>query len=372
VAYGRTISNATELYNLTLPENSAESWSVIADITLPSSPAWVGPSGFSGQFYGNGHTITLSLSQTSGQIGLFNSLLGGAGIYDLIVDVASSPASGITMTGSSYFGGVVGNVNGITSPILFENVKVKGELVYTTVTTFLVVGGFLGEALSNSASITFRNCISELNITENAPSSAVSGGGNLIGGFIGRGDSNTITFTNCYATGNILISLKSSTSMGSHGGGFMGYSGLSTSVIKMENCYSAGTVSGGEATPSTPMNVGGFVGTFASTQTTSHIQGCAALGLSIAATSSQTINIGRIMGIGQEGRLSNNFALSSMDVTKNGQGDTTVLSGTANNKNGLGKTADDFKLEATWDALNFDRSIWDFSTISQLGRPVLK
>jgi hypothetical protein len=357
------VENASDLHGM----SSAENYSLAADIDLTELPGdWVGPTDYSGKFYGNGYTVKLILSQKKGQVGLFSKLTGGAGVYDLTVDV-ESPPEGLKMIGGSHFGGVVGLVDNIlsASQILLKNVKVKGELVYSSSSSggTLVVGGFIGEVNpANLSPIVFQNCVSELNITENL----TNANSNIFGGFIGRGDSD-ITFTNCYAVGNISSSVSNS-SMEYSVGGFMGSSLTFTSVVKMDNCYSAGTVSGTMTSPTQPLKIGGFVGYFGSTQAAAHIQNCVALNPGVAATSTGTVNIGRIMGDGEEDRLSGgNFALSSMAVTTNNV-PVDVAGGTETNKNGLGKTAPELSDKDFWISKGFSETVWDFTGLNIAGK----
>jgi hypothetical protein len=366
---GKAVLSAKDLAGM----SASTSYSLADDIDLNNTTVfpsgWDGPDSYAGQFYGNGYTVKLTLKKTWGDTGLFDTLNGGAGIHDLVVDVAS-PAGGLVMTGASHFGGVVGEVKNSSGSIVLENVKVKGELVYTALPgadiSYLVVGGFIGEVSETSAPpVEFRNCVSELNITENITVQVPS---NFFGGFIGRGD-RTLTFTNCYATGNIALSVAKSSNP--QAGGFIGVSyGPSVTI---ENCYSAGTISYTitDSAQTTAMNIGGFVGSFDISATTTYIKNSAALNTSVSAVSAKTINIGRVMGGGQEGRLSGNFALDGMAVKVN-NATQTISGGLATNKNGLAKTAAEFKTTTPWTALSFSTAIWDFGTIPTLGRPTLK
>jgi hypothetical protein len=372
---GISVENASDLQGM----SSTDNFSLAADIDLAETGTdWVGPTSYSGNFYGNGHTVKLVLSSRSGDIGLFRSLAGNAQIRDLVVDV-SSPAGGILINSYTHFGGVVGFINVNSAlPILLDNVKVKGELVYKDGTTgYTVVGGFIGEVYRNtSIHVNFQNCVSEINITEdfttllNPPNITQL----YTGGFIGRGESN-IEFTNCYATG--AISVVALNGANTYVGGFIGftYAGSDPNV-RMTNCYSAGTVSATftAASPSA-LNVGGFSGGFLTTNANAYIQNCVAIGTDVSATSNGTINIGRIVGTVSANKLTGNYALSSMSVTKNDTADTTVSSGTETDKNGAGKTdnaaAGGLRNAATWTGLSFSPDVWDFSGLAT-GWPVLK
>jgi hypothetical protein len=376
VEIGKAVYSAMDLAGI----NAATNYSLADDIDLASQypNGWTGPSGYAKKFYGNGYTINLTLSKGSGDIGLFNSLAGDAQIRDLVVDV-SSPAAGISVNGATHFGGVVGLIQvNSTLPILLDNVKVKGELVYKDGTTgYLVVGGFIGEVYRNTTiHVTFQNCVSEINITENFTTLTSSPTISQLytGGFIGRGESN-IEFTNCYATGAISVTALNGTN--TYVGGFIGYTynGADPNV-RIKNCYSTGTVSAAltAASPSA-LNIGGFSGGFLTTNASAYIQNCIAIGTGISATSNGTINIGRVVGIVSANKLTDNYALSSMSVTKNGTADTTVSSGTATDKNGEGKddstATGGLRNSATWTGVGFITDVWDFSGLAT-GWPVLK
>jgi hypothetical protein len=266
VAYGRTISNATELYNLTLPENSAESWSVIADITLPDDAEWNGPGGFSGAFYGNGHTISLTLTRTSGSEGLFSSLGAGALIENFTLNVATSEALKNSLSIESMsFGGVVGKIENTAT---ISKVTVRGTLEFnnyaTSSTVGLQLGGLVGQVGFNVNGLDIEKCVSEVNITiknvsNNAPNT--HGYGGLIGVSHGR-----VNIRDCYTTGNIQITTNKNLFIGA--GGLIGSVGSSNShsvpwELLIHNSYASGEIvinCTGRTTWSVPPSIGGLIG----------------------------------------------------------------------------------------------------------------
>jgi hypothetical protein len=366
VPYGLTIATATDLYNLTILSNADKSWSVIADITLPSSPAWDGPDNFTGKLYGNGHTIDLPLVKPSGSTGMFDSLGPGAGIYDLTVN-AHTPAGGLYLTGATYFGGVVGSINCGASPgITLENIKVTGSLVIKQVITYFSIGGLLGETLRTAAqSVSIRHCVSELDITLDLNGTSGSPGNTWnIGGFAGEIGGSNVIISDSYSTGNININISAPIAVSASGlnvGGFVAHQALNTAgyVLRVERCYTTATVSvnrvGGS--DNSGMHVGGIAGKFISAQTGSGIKNCVTLGPATSVTGSFTagpIDVGRIVGQSST-ILAGNYALSSLA----GDGGLTTTAG-------LGVTSAG---DVPWAALGYtDANGWDTS----VSPPVLK
>ena len=197
---------------------------------------------------GAGHEIT-GLNATSG---LFRQIGGGSHIQSLTLRGTMTCAS------STSGGSVVGYANG-------KNIVIESCFSYVTVTgSGSNVGGIVGYANSTT---TIRNC---------ANLGAVTGSGSvggIIGGFVGSGAVITgcyntgavtgavtatasnaggifgngnygITVTNCYNTGAI----SASSNAGGIGGvakGEMYWSGELVATTTVSDCYSVGTVTGG-------------------------------------------------------------------------------------------------------------------------------
>ena len=197
---------------------------------------------------GAGHEIT-GLNTTSG---LFRQIGGGSHIQSLALRGTMTCAS------STSGGSVVGYANG-------KNIVIESCFSYVTVTgSGSNVGGIVGYANSTT---TIRNC---------ANLGAVTGSGSvggIIGGFVGSGAVITgcyntgavtgavtatasnaggifgngnygITVTNCYNTGAI----SASSNAGGIGGvakGEMYWSGELVATTTVSDCYSVGTVTGG-------------------------------------------------------------------------------------------------------------------------------
>jgi hypothetical protein len=181
------VFSAKDLANFSTSDN----YSLADDVTLPET--WVGPSSYTGSFYGNGYAVNLHLvdvaSNTSGDTGLFSSLADGARINDLVLNV-SSPADGLAMSGSNYFGGFIGCKRG---------------------------------------DVTISNSYATGNVTVGADNSRQL----TAGGLVARNDMNALTIDHCYATGTIALT-KSGGTVGNfmYAGGLIGYFKAGTATIR--------------------------------------------------------------------------------------------------------------------------------------------
>jgi hypothetical protein len=375
VPYGLTISNATELYNLTDPAKSALNWSVIADITLPSSPAWDGPDNFTGKLYGNGHSITMQLTKTTGNTGLFDSLANGAEIHDLTLNVTTPTA--LAMSGQNYFGGLVGIVSIPSGAITIRGVTVNGKLEYSSVkvqaNSYLVVGGFFGGMQTgNNATVNIANCVSNLDIEVDSHPSADTGGYQDFGGFIGckRGP---VVITNSYATGNITVSAENCRVLTA--GGLVARNDVGT--LSIDHCYATGAIAinkSGTSAVGNSMYAGGLVGF--NNAGTATISNSAAINPSVTVNNVGTRATNRILGYGSAS-LTNNFALSGM-ITGDKPGTANTAAGSETTVEGLAKTESQLRTESTWTnqaasgGLGFAAAVWDFSPLSSGAWPVLK
>ena len=198
---------------------------------------------------GAGHEIT-GLNATSG---LFRQIGGGSHIQSLTLRGTMTCAS------STSGGSVVGYANG-------KNIVIESCFSYVTVTgSGSNVGGIVGYANSTT---TIRNC---------ANLGAVTGSGSvggIIGGFVGSGAVITgcyntgavtgavtatasnaggifgngnygITVTNCYNTGAVSASSNAGGIGGVAKGEMMYWSGELVATTTVSDCYSVGTVTGG-------------------------------------------------------------------------------------------------------------------------------
>jgi uncharacterized repeat protein (TIGR02543 family) len=383
VPKGRTISNVPELLALSDDDKKAESWSVIADIVLPNTGTWTGPTGFSGKFYGNGHTISnLKFAEAKGSMGLFNSL-GAAELYDLTIEVPYTTAA-IPMTstsGPTYFGAVVGSGGGNAK---IHGVKVIGGLHLGPQSggTHFVCGGFFGQT---GGALIFENCASDMTISIDTTNlDSASANPMDIGGFIGLKWGGNASFTNCYSAGKIdakLVQVTHSQFKGTVVGGFV--SAGSGGTITITNCYSAVEIDSAVKIINDAANknniVGGFVGY---TYTMSvPILNTLALNPHVRASSTgtglSTISAGRVIGLEGTGTLnySGLYALGTMSLQAEGS-NVELSAATTTGKDGA-STADgtgggELRNQAFWESLGFSATNWDFTPLSNNGWPVLK
>jgi len=160
--------------------NAGAGWEPIGNITT----------GFTGEYNGNGYTISnLYINRSTDYIGLFGNTGGSAKISNLgLVNV--------DITGGDYVGGYGGEVSGTITKCYSTGSVTGGDYV----------GGFIG--LNNS---TINNCFTLCNVT----------GVDYVGGFVGF---NEHIITNSYSVGSVIGT--------SNFGGFGGRNEGSTN-----NCY---------------------------------------------------------------------------------------------------------------------------------------
>lgn len=183
-------------------------YQLTADITV-TAPYANEFTDFSGTFDGNGHTVTLNITASTANVGLFSKLADGAVVKNVTVEG--------TVTGKKCVAGIAGYAT--------DNVKIENCKNTASITGTKNVGGILGEAYNNEESISvgIKNCANE---------GAVNGTGSAIGGIVGKMEGQN-SIIDCYNRGNIT--------------GFNNYAGIvgqSTGalVATIKNCYSVGAV----------------------------------------------------------------------------------------------------------------------------------
>lgn len=210
-------------------------------VTAPYGNDITGFTGFTGTFDGNGHTVTLDITASTANVGLFSKLAGGAVVRNVIT------AGSVTATGKNNVGGIAGVADTELGAITISNCKneaaIKGNKV---------VGGILGGCTEDDYALTISACANEGNISgtrniggicgtlENAHfikncynSGAVTG--STIGGILGRGargyssTTDTPILENCYNVGNIVYS-------GTNGSAIVG-TGYAKKPVEVKNCY---------------------------------------------------------------------------------------------------------------------------------------
>lgn len=217
--------------------DASGSYKLTADITVTEPYAY----DFSGTFDGDGHTVTLNITASTPNVGLFSKLAGGAVVKNVIT------AGSVTATGKNNVGGIAGVADTELGAITISNCKneaaIKGNKV---------VGGILGGCTEDDYALTISACANEGNISgtrniggicgtlENAHfikncynSGAVTG--STIGGILGRGargsssTTDTPILENCYNVGNIVYS-------NTNGSAIVG-TGYAKKPVEVKNCY---------------------------------------------------------------------------------------------------------------------------------------
>lgn len=180
-------------------------YQLTADITVtaPYGNDITGFTGFTGTFDGNGHTVTLNITASTANVGLFSKLAGGAVVRNVIT--AGSISGKVNNVG-----GIAGTADG---NVTIENCKntasIKGGKG---------AGGILGYSEPGSGFVTISSC---------ANMGSVSGTRKQVGGIAGN-VVGTHIIRNCYNQGDI-----------SDGAGILG---RGTKGVLVENCYTVGSV----------------------------------------------------------------------------------------------------------------------------------
>ena len=191
-----TISSAEAFAEM----DASGSYKLTADITVTEPYA----NDFSGTFDGNGHTVTLNITASTANVGLFSKLAGGAVVKNVIT------AGSVTATGKNNVGGIAGTADG---NVTIENCKNKASIKGGK-----GAGGILGYSEPGSGFVTISSC---------ANMGSVSGTRKQVGGIAGN-VVGTHIIRNCYNQGNI-----------SDGAGILG---RGTKGVLVENCYTVGSV----------------------------------------------------------------------------------------------------------------------------------
>lgn len=191
-------------------------YQLTADITVtaPYGNDITGFTGFTGTFDGNGHTVTLDITASTANVGLFSKLAGGAVVKNVIT------AGSVTVDHTnkkSYVGGIAGYANAYENPILIENCKNTAAI-----SGYKAVGGILGQG-TNTNGITIYSC---------ANTGTIAGANTQIGGIAGSITA-TATIESCYNTGDV--------NGFSNVAGIVG-SGSSGTSLQVKNCYTTGQI----------------------------------------------------------------------------------------------------------------------------------
>lgn len=186
--------------------DAAGSYLLANDITITSPYQ----DDFKGTFDGQGHTVTLNISETVNYVGMFRSLIGGAVVKNVIT------AGSVSASEKNYIGGIAGSADADFANISIENCKNTA-----TVSGKKAIGGIVGDAAGQDFRITISGCANE---------AAITGSNNQVGGIVGNMEY-THVITNCSNTGDIT--------------GFNNYAGIAGRAVKgvsVSNCYTTGSI----------------------------------------------------------------------------------------------------------------------------------
>lgn len=186
-------------------------YQLTADITV-TAPYANEFTDFSGTFDGNGHTVTLNITASTANVGLFSTLAGGAVVKNVIT------AGSISST-EKYVGGIAGFANTYSGDVTIENCKNTAAVQGGN-----GVGGIFGYCSGSAHSVTITGC---------ANTGTISGARNS-GGICGTLE-NAHFIKNCYNSGAVT---------GSNIGGILG---RGAKGVLIENCYNLENISNGNA-----------------------------------------------------------------------------------------------------------------------------
>ena len=184
-----------------------------------------------GTFDGQGHAISnLYISNTTNKQGLFESL-NASTVKNLNIDSGCISAQ-------SYVGSIVGFVEASSAT---ATATIQDCTSNVTLSGDRYVGGFVGEA--STGNLTIERCA---NYGDATAFSTATTGSVEAGGIVASAHSNgTLTINDCYNRGNMSgKGGATSTSEGGGAGGIFarGNNGNSGHVVKINRCYSTGTL----------------------------------------------------------------------------------------------------------------------------------
>lgn len=189
-----TVSSAKEFAAM----DASGSYTLTKDIIVTEPYAY----DFTGTFDGNGHTVTLDITASTANVGLFSKLAGGAVVKNVKVDGTVSGTEGVA--------GIAAQANGATISGCINCAIISATGRY--------VGGIVGKLQGG----TVENCYNTGAISSSRNRPAVN-----LGGIVGYIDESA-TVKNCYNVGEITVTNKA-TNMA----GIAGWCVAST----VENCY---------------------------------------------------------------------------------------------------------------------------------------
>ena len=217
-----TVSSAKEFAEM----DASGSYTLTKDIIVTEPYA----SDFSGTFDGDGHTVTLDITASTANVGLFSKLAGGAVVKNVIT------AGSISST-EKYVGGIAGFANTYSGDVTIENCKNTAAVQGGN-----GVGGIFGYCSGSAHSVTITGCANTGTISGTRNSGGICGTlenahfikncynsgavtGSNIGGILGRG-AKGVLIENCYNLENI-----------SNGNAILAFAYKQGNPIEVKNCY---------------------------------------------------------------------------------------------------------------------------------------
>lgn len=300
-----------------------------ADISGLSAPLFSNTTPFTGNFDGNGKTITINFSDTlDTYVGMFGSIGSGATVTNLkLAGTVSATLSGKTST--LYIGALAGSnagtVTGCSSSVAVTCTNsymnhIGGLLGYNTgaVSGCSASGTVISNSKANIGGLigtdySVNDASDKGNLTGPAPVDNCSASGlvrsnatdSKAGGLIGCNTTaagNTLgsaayVITNSFASGDVF-----NTPGSGYAGGLIGYN----QVVSVKNCYSTGDVYG-----TFNSNIGGSIG-FSTGGAT--ISDCHAKGTVTDQSVSQDANIGGFIGKLNSGMIKNSYETGNISI----------------------------------------------------------
>lgn len=153
-------------------------------VTAPYGNDITGFTGFTGTFDGNGHTVTLDITASTANVGLFSKLAGGAVVKNVKVDGTVSGTEGVA--------GIAAQANGATISGCINCAIISATGRY--------VGGIVGKLRGG----TVENCYNTGAISSSRDRKGVN-----LGGIAGYIDSNG-SVKNCYNSGTTSVTADTS------------------------------------------------------------------------------------------------------------------------------------------------------------------
>lgn len=255
----------------------------------------------------NSTTVSGKTTHAGGLIGSYGKGTGSTGTLEEVscrnCSSTMSVSSETTSTGTSYVGGLMGEIYYGNVESSFSSGNVSGK----TSSKNLNLGGLIGAAESGSDQI-----INSYSSSVVSAASDSAQGEYRIGGFIGYSN---ISIVNCYSNGGVTVMTPTADTL-VIAGGFAGYvQGI------MSKSYSTAPVS---VTAQGAVNAGGFAGTTSIKSSGYQLSGCYAAGNVVVYSSKESVNTGGFTGY-LTSDLKDCYATGSVNASSAGMTNTVKV-----------------------------------------------